>query len=104
MFQQYATPNWQVDAPEFIHEAFAYNYSSTTSTRQVVVGGLRYSGTKKVNNFLWLTNFRVLWDAPVKDDPWDLWLIMIISFQSAVGCTCVEDPGGSKARKASYLV
>ena len=26
--------------------------------------------TEKVKNYLWLTNFRVLWDAPDKDDPW----------------------------------
>ena len=70
MFQQGTTPNWQVDAPEFICEAFAYNYCSTTSARQVVAGGLIYNITKKVNNYLWLTNSRVLLDAPVKDDPW----------------------------------
>ena len=69
MFQQGATPNQQVDAPEFIHEDFAYNYCSTASTRQVVASGLIYNVTKKVNNYLWLTNFRVLWDALVEDDP-----------------------------------
>ena len=44
MFQQGVTPNWQVDAPEFIHEAFAYNYGSTAllpSARQVVACGLK---------------------------------------------------------------
>ena len=43
MFQQGATPNWQVDAPELIHEAFAYKYCSTASARQAATGCLRYN-------------------------------------------------------------
>ena len=46
------------------------NYCSTTFTRQVVAGGLLYNVSEEVNDYLWLTNFRVLWDGPVKDDPW----------------------------------
>ena len=47
------------------------NYYSAASTRQVVTGGLLYNFSKEVNDYLWLTNFRVLWDAPVQYDPWE---------------------------------
>ena len=63
------------------------NYCSTTSARQVVAGGLLYNVSMEVNDYLWLTNFRVLWAAPAEMIHEDLQLIMIDTFQSAVGCT-----------------
>ena len=44
------------------------NYCTTASAGQVVAGGLIHNATKELNDYLWLTNFRGLWDAPVKND------------------------------------